>query len=124
MTGGRPIKLLIVDDNPIVRRVIRRIVEDGAGEIHECADGSVALGSYIAHRPDLVLMDIDTTAVAAIAATRQIRQADPDARIVIVTDYDEPDLRVATREAGASGYVLKDNLMELKKWVIKKGVEE
>jgi len=47
------------------------------------------------------------------AATRKIRHFDPEARVVIVTDYDDEDLRAAAREAGACGYALKQNLTEL-----------
>jgi two-component system response regulator DegU len=48
-----------------------------------------------------------------LAATRQIKRAHPNARIVIVTDYDEQELRAAGFAAGAIGYALKDNLTEL-----------
>lgn len=54
-----------------------------------------------------------------LAATRQIIQLYPTARIVIVTDYDEEELRVAALAAGAAGYVLKDNLTTLEELVAK-----
>ena len=68
---------------------------------------------YLAHRPDVVLMDIAMRGVNGIAATLQICQADPAARVVIVTDYDDQDLRAAAERAGASGDVLKENLLDL-----------
>jgi CheY-like chemotaxis protein len=106
-------KLLIVEDNPVVRRMIKSIVADLAEEIHECADGAAALATYAACRPDFVLMDIVMAGMDGIMATRQIRAADPAAQVIIVTSYDEADLREATRSAGACGYVLKENLLEL-----------
>lgn len=105
--------LLIVDDNAAVRRLIRSIVLPFADEVFECADGAEALAAYQAHRMDVVLMDIRMGKVDGIEATKQIRTADPEARILIVTDYDDKELRYASMQAGACGYVLKDNLLDL-----------
>ncbi|HXG66146.1 MAG TPA: response regulator transcription factor [Blastocatellia bacterium] len=108
-------KLLIVEDNPTVRRMMKNIVGRLAEEIHECGDGGEALAAYLAHRPDFVLMDIAMGAVDGIAATRQIRAADPAAQVIVVTNYDEADLREAARQAGACGYVLKENLFDVRR---------
>jgi DNA-binding NarL/FixJ family response regulator len=48
-----------------------------------------------------------------ITATRKIRAADPNAKIIIVTNYDEADLQEEARRAGAYGYVLKENLLDV-----------
>ena len=61
-------------------------------------------------QPDIVLMDVRMPRMDGLAATRQIREFHPGARVVIVTDYDDEDLRKAAMEAGARGYVLKQNL--------------
>ncbi|HXA05301.1 MAG TPA: response regulator transcription factor [Bryobacteraceae bacterium] len=105
--------LLIVDDNAAVRRLIAGIVTPFADEIRECADGAEALSAYSARRPDLVLMDIRMDGVDGIEATRRIKAADPTARIIIVTDYDDDALRQAAMREGACGYSLKDNLLDL-----------
>ncbi|CAN5703541.1 hypothetical protein BH10ACI4_BH10ACI4_08220 [soil metagenome] len=81
-----------------------------ATETLECSDGSCALEIYIRHRPDVVLMDIAMPLLDGIAATRQIMQFDSNARIIIVTDYDDEEVRAASFEAGARSYVLKQNL--------------
>jgi len=107
-------KLLIVEDNPTIRRLIRSIVTDLAEEIRECADGSEALTAYKELRPDWVLMDIKMKEVDGLAAARRIRSAYPDARIVMVTNYDEADLREAARAAGARAYVVKEDLFALR----------
>jgi DNA-binding NarL/FixJ family response regulator len=106
-------KLLIVDDNAGVRRVIRSLVASLSGEICECADGTGVLDLYNLERPDFVLMDIQMEGMDGITATRKIKATDPTARVIIVTDYHQPDLREAAGEAGACGYVLKENLLEL-----------
>ncbi len=63
-------KLLIVDDNAAVRRLIRSIVLPFAGEVFECVDGADALAAYQAHRMDVVLMDIRMSEVDGIEATK------------------------------------------------------
>lgn len=111
---GRPgLKILIVEDSVPVRELIKNIVADFAQEIHECGDGSEALAAYVRHRPDFVLMDIQMVLTDGIAATQMIVAADPTAKIVIVTDYDQADLREAARKAGACAYIVKENLLEL-----------
>lgn len=110
-------KLLIVDNNAAIRRLIVSIVMPFADEIRECADGAEAVSAYCRRQPDLVFMDIRMKEMDGIAATRQIKAADPAAKIVIVTDYDDDGLRQAARSAGACGYVLKENLLELRRWV-------
>lgn len=102
-----------MDDNAAVRRLITDIVLPFAGEIWECSDGADALSAYLSHRPDLVLMDVRMNNVDGIEATRRIRAADPNARIVIVTNYDDEALRKAAMREGACGYALKDDLLDL-----------
>jgi len=117
-------KLLIVEDNSGVRRLIRRVVASMADEIRECAGGAEALALCAAERPDVVLMDIQMKTMDGITATRHITAADPSARVIMVTDYDQPDLREAARQAGACGYVVKNNLLEIVRSLEALGSEE
>ena len=105
--------MLIVENNRSIRRVIRSVVSRVAEQIYECEDGADAQAAYLQHQPDFVLMDISMKGVDGLTATRQIRKADPRARVIIVTNYDEQDLREEASRAGACGYVLKENLLEL-----------
>ena len=107
--------LLVVEDNENVRRLIRRLVADLAEEIYECGDGAGALEAYSRCHPDWVLMDIMMEKVDGLAATREIRAAFPAARIIIVTNHDGDGLRDAARAAGACKYVLKENLIEVRR---------
>ena len=110
-------KLLIVEDNPRMRRMIRDLVADLAEAIAECGDGEEAVASYAAHRfdsDDRVRMDLQMPGIGGLEVTRRIRAAFPDAMIIIVTQYDDPYWRDAAIWAGACGFVLKENLLELR----------
>jgi two-component system, NarL family, response regulator LiaR len=106
-------KILIVEDNQTIRQLMRRFIGAATNTFFECEDGSRALEAYRLYQPDWVLMDVVMPGTDGITATRAIHQAFPQARIVIITSYDDDDLRQAAAEAGASGYVLKENLVEV-----------
>ncbi len=105
--------ILIVDDSAPVRRMIHKLVAPLASEMFECVDGDDAVAAYALNRPDWVLMDIRLGRLDGITATRQICQSNPEAKVVIVTSYDDPGLRAAAFEAGACEYILKDDLYKL-----------
>jgi CheY-like chemotaxis protein len=106
-------KVLIVDDNEQIRELVRDYLPASVDEIYECADGSEAFALYRKHLPDWVLMDINMKDVDGITATRQIIAAYPKAHVMMVTDYQEEELRSAAFEAGACQYVVKENLLSI-----------
>lgn len=106
--------LLIVEDNEPMRRMIKSLVVDLADVIYECGDGTEALGLYQAHQPDWVLMDIQMEPVDGLTATRQIKAAFPHARVVMVTNFNDPQMREAARAAGAVEYIVKENLLDVR----------
>ena len=106
-------KLMIVEDNDQMRRLIRSFMAKIADQICECSDGAEAVTVYAAHRPDWVLMDVQMKEMDGITATRRIREISADAHIIIVTQYSDAEIRDAALEAGACGFVLKENLSEL-----------
>ena len=112
--GNLMTRLLIVEDNEPMRDLISSIVGDMFEDITECCDGLEALCAYAECQPDWVLMDIRMPGLDGIAATTRIKGAFPDARVVMVTDYDNSRLREAARNAGACAYVLKENLLDLR----------
>jgi two-component system, chemotaxis family, chemotaxis protein CheY len=111
--GSKVASVLIIEDSEKMRRMLKTVLAGSVATLWECRDGEDALAAYRAHHPDFVLMDIDMNAMDGITATRQIRAVDPAAKVIMVTSYDQADLREAARNAGASGYVLKENLLEL-----------
>ncbi|HRH40610.1 MAG TPA: response regulator transcription factor [Pyrinomonadaceae bacterium] len=106
-------KVLVVDDNSQARQLIKDFVLTEDDEFRECEDGAEALAAYTEFQPDWVLMDWDMKKVDGLIATKNIIAEFPDAKIVMVTNYDEPDLRQAAKEAGAIGYIRKENILEI-----------
>lgn len=108
-------KLLIVEDNPGMRQLIKAVVADFAATPVECADGDEAVNAYAAAQPDWVLMDLQMARVGGLEATRRICARWPEARVVILTQHDDAHWRAAAQQAGACGYVLKANLLDLRR---------
>ena len=108
-------KIMIVDDNNAVRAKIREILRATAQTVCECTDGSEALDSYTRFRPDWVLMDIKMKQMDGFQATEEIMAKFPDARVVMVTQYDEPSLRERAKQIGACDFVLKERLFDIER---------
>lgn len=106
--------LLIVDDNKQVRRMIRNLVEDLDTEFCECEDGAQALTMYRENLPDWVLMDVHMKEMDGLTATRQLKKAFPKAKVIILTNFTDDKTRRAAIDAGASAFVPKENLFELR----------
>jgi two-component system LytT family response regulator len=102
-----PLKTLIVDDEPIARRVLREELESIAGVeiIGEADNGAAALDKIAEYQPDLVLLDLQMPAMSGLEVVRNIRRGTHMPVIVIVTAYDKYALQAF--EAGAIDYLLK-----------------
>jgi CheY-like chemotaxis protein len=107
--------MLIVDDSARMRKYIRSAIGDLADTIIEGSDGAQAVSLYAEHRPDWVVIDLAMPVMDGIEATRRIRKSSPDAAVVVVTVFNDPELRQAAREAGAYAYILKENLLDLRR---------
>ncbi|HUY98731.1 MAG TPA: response regulator transcription factor [Thermomicrobiaceae bacterium] len=103
------IRILVVDDHPVVREGLVAILEaeDGLAVVGEAGDGQEAVRQYRAVKPDIVLMDLAMPGVDGVQAIQQIREIDPAARVVVLTAYDTDDRILQAVQAGASGYLLK-----------------
>ncbi len=103
------IRILVVDDHPIVREGLVAILEaqDDFDVIAEGNNGAEAVDLYRRLQPDVVLMDLQMPTVDGVAAIQQIRDTSPDARIVVLTAYDTDERILQAVQAGARGYLLK-----------------
>ena len=105
-----PIRLLIVDDQRLMREGLRTLLElEGGFEIvGEAANGQAALDAYAELDPDVVLMDIRMPGMDGVEATRRLCARWSDARVIILTTFDDDANVFEGLRAGAAGYLLKD----------------
>ena len=106
--------ILIAEDNPLMKKLLRGMVADLDGLIVECADGEEACRLYEQHCPDWVLMDISMQIMDGLTATRQIISRCPSAKVVIITNHNDAATRARAFEAGACGFLVKDDLLPLR----------
>ncbi|MDG2529010.1 response regulator [Caulobacter endophyticus] len=111
-SSSRPIRILVVDDHPILREGVAAILEDRADMVvvGEARDGVEAIVQFRDLQPDVTLMDLQMPGMGGVEAIKAIRDEHPDARIVVLTTYDGDVQAVRALRAGALGYLLKSSL--------------
>lgn len=104
------IRVLIVDDQPVIRAGVARILgpEDGFEVVGECDDGDEVAAAVAQTQPDLVLMDIRMRRVNGVDATRLLSSDPSSPPVLILTTFDDDDALWSALDAGAAGFVLKD----------------
>src|SRR5512138_1537706 len=107
----KPIRLLIVDDQAIVRKGIRALLAEvnGMEVIGEAGDGLEAVRLAASLHPDVILMDLVMPRLDGIEAIRRILADQPSARILVLTSFAADDKVFPAIKAGALGYLLKDS---------------
>ena len=99
--------VLVVDDAAFMRMMIRDILSKEGYVIHEAVNGRDAVEKYAEVRPDLVTMDITMPEMSGIDALREIRGADPTARVLMVSAMGQQRMIVEALEAGAMDFLVK-----------------
>lgn len=107
---SNPITILCVDDHPLVRKGIAAILanEPDIKLVAEAGSGQEAVEAFRIHRPEVTLMDLRLPGMDGIEATKQIRQIEPEAKILALTSYDGDQEIYRALEAGVRGYLLKE----------------
>lgn len=103
------IRLVLADDHRMLREGLRRsMVDEGFEVVGEAADGDEAVRIVTMLRPDVVLMDVSMPSMDGVEATRRIRSADGDTKIIMLTMHADRDVVASALRAGAVGYLVKD----------------
>lgn len=103
------LRLLLVDDHEVVRVGLRTLLGRHADfeVVDEATTGQEAVRKALMHRPDIVIMDVRLSGMSGIEACREIVQAAPNVKVIMLTSYGDDDTLFESIAAGASGYVLK-----------------
>lgn len=109
-----PIRVIVVDDQELVRSGLRRILRrrDGLEIVAECADGSEVVAALEANPADVVVMDLRMRQVDGITATGLVRALPSAPPVLVLTTFDEDELVSGALRAGAAGFILKDSPAE------------
>jgi len=103
-------KILIVDDSPFARASFKKILKEASigTYYYEAKDGKEAISQYIAHKPNIVIMDINMPIVDGTIATQAITKYDPNAKIVIISSKENQlSIDATIKIGGAKDYILK-----------------
>jgi two-component system, chemotaxis family, chemotaxis protein CheY len=101
-------RLLIVDDAVFMRKMIGKVAEEAGWDIvGEAGNGLEAIALYEQLRPDLVTMDLVMPEMGGLEALRRIRDADPAARVVVVTALDQKQVLMDSIREGAIDFIVK-----------------
>ncbi|GIV84363.1 MAG: DNA-binding response regulator [Candidatus Roseilinea sp.] len=103
------LRLILVDDHEVVRIGLRTLLarHPDFEVVDEAATGQEAVRKALMHRPDIVIMDVRLSGMSGIEACREITQAAPNIKVIMLTSYGDDDTLFESIAAGASGYVLK-----------------
>ncbi|MBL8445153.1 MAG: two-component system response regulator NarL [Zoogloeaceae bacterium] len=102
--------VVIIDDHPLFRKGLSQLLRTipGFEIVGEAASGRDGLACVLEARPDLLLLDLNMKEMSGLEVLRELRRADLDTRVVMVTVSDAEEDLVAALRAGADGYLLKD----------------
>ena len=100
-------RILIVDDSSLARRRARTILEAGGYDVVEAEDGMAAIERYFVDKPDVVMLDLVMKGMYGLDVLAQLRQMDPQARVIVVSADVQTSSHQMAEEGGAAGFLVK-----------------
>ncbi|MEU6779204.1 response regulator transcription factor [Nonomuraea angiospora] len=108
------VRVLLADDQPLIRTALQMVITDAPDLelVGEAGTGTEAVRLTEELRPDVVVMDIRMPGMDGIEATRLITAGPTDARVIVLTTFDEDDYVYGALRSGASGFLVKDMALD------------
>ena len=100
-------RILIVDDSGLARRRARSILEGGGYDVIEAEDGIAAIERYFVDKPDIVMLDLVMKGMYGLEVLAQLRQLDPQVRVIVVSADVQASSHQMAAEGGAAGFLVK-----------------
>ena len=100
-------KIMVVDDAAFMRMKCAKLLAENGYEVLEAETGAQAVEKYQANRPDGVLLDITMPDMDGLAALKEMKRIDPDARVAMVTAMGQQSIVMEALKSGASDFVVK-----------------
>ena len=114
---SKKISAMIVDDYSKMRFIIKKMLESVFAKqlmnIYECSDGKEAVDTFAKHKPDWILMDLKMETMDGLAAAKAILKINRDAKIIILTQFDDIEYYDAAKKLGVKAFVLKENILDV-----------
>jgi len=104
---------LIVDDHPMTRQALIDCLREPGDAFAEAGTGEEAIEYCQSHSPDWIIMDVKMPGKGGLFASREITARHPEARIVVISQYDDELMTEGARTAGAIDFISKDRIAEL-----------
>ena len=106
MTSKRP-RVLLAEDHPVVAMAVCRVLSLDCEVVETVADGSAALEAAQRLQPDVIVLDLNLPKVSGLEVCRQITQVVPEAKVIVFSAWDDPDVKQRSFDVGASAFVVK-----------------
>lgn len=109
-----PIRVVLADDHPLFRAGVRTLLERASGieVVAEASDGAEALERVREHNPDVLLLDMEMPEMTGVEVARRLRAMGEEARILVLSAYDDDEYVAELLQCGAAGYLTKDEVPE------------
>ncbi len=118
---SRPIRILVVDDHPIVRQGLRSLLSAYAELqiVAEAGSPQQAIEAAVRHNPDIVLLDVRLPGATGVEVARQLQRDCPSASVILLTSFDDDEYLLGALEVGVRAYLLKSVSDDMLVWTIR-----
>ncbi len=113
----KKISIMIVDDFSKIRIILKKMLETKfvkqLSTIYECKNGQEAIETFAKYKPDWIVMDLKMEIMDGLTASKEILKLNQDARIIILTQFDDEEYFDVAKEIGVKAFIQKENILDI-----------